>query len=44
MSNLTQWSSQVELGDRATRNGPALANNGQLCMAWRGLNEDNIWV
>lgn len=34
-----------ELTDRGTRNGPAVATNGPLlAMAWRGLNEDNIWV
>ena len=44
MSNLTKWSPQVELRDRATQSGPALATNGPMCMAWRGLDQNNIWV
>jgi hypothetical protein len=39
------WSAQVELTDRATATGPALAlNNGVLCMAWQGVGQNNIWV
>src|SRR5882724_488866 len=45
MSNLTQWSPQHELKDRATSARPALAlNNNTLCMAWRGINESPIFV
>jgi hypothetical protein len=40
MSNLTKWSPQIELRDRATHSGPALATNGPMCMAWRGLDQD----
>jgi hypothetical protein len=39
------WSAQVELADRATATGPALAlHNGVLCMAWQGIGQNNIWV
>ena len=44
MSKFAEWSNQQELRDRATRNRPALALNGVLCMAWRGLDQNNIWV
>ena len=38
------WSPQVELTDRATSTGPALALNGVLGMAWEGTGQNNIWV
>jgi hypothetical protein len=39
------WSAQIELTDRATATGPALAlHNGVLCMAWQGVGQNNIWV
>src|SRR5690349_17142887 len=45
MSNLTQWSTPVELKDRATSARPALAHlNSTLCMAWRGINGNTIFV
>src|SRR5271157_1890545 len=43
--DLTHWSPQRELRDRATKGRPALAlGNGVLCMAWQGLDQNNIWV
>ena len=43
--DLTHWSPQRELKDRATKGRPALAlGNGVLCMAWQGLDQNNIWV
>lgn len=45
LHNDNTWSAQVELTDRATATGPALAlNNGVLCMAWQGIGQNNIWV
>lgn len=39
------WSPPQDLPDRGARERPALAAKGEtLCMAWRGVFEDDIWV
>ena len=43
--DLTNWLPPYDVQDRASRDRPALARKGNtLCLAWRGVLENEIWV